>query len=697
MGGKQVTIVKETEPTRPIKVLLVDDEDRFRSSLADRLALREFNVSEAANGEEAIRAVRLNRPDVVLLDLTMPEMSGEAVLKEIKAIDQEVQVIILTGHGSIESAKETGKLDAFAYLEKPCELETTIDKIKEAFQEERFALAKAEMFPIEAPSIFGKLWGVQNFRPGVIALAGLIIFGAYVVPPPEKMVNLLAIEKSGDRANDKNNGFSGYSKMRKGETIADFHARKSGIKIYDTKPVSDAKGGKGYRYKNPEEVARSALIMVGVLFAAALLWGTGALPIGITALSIGMFMYFFRVFSPEVVADAYAKDAVVFIMGVIAMAKGIAKTGLDRRIGILLLGTSRSITMFLFLFCPLMAVTASFISANAMIVFVIPILVQVYMKTHPGKESGKDKSLAVVLLLATCFAANAGGPGSPSAGGRNALMVGILDDYGQAPTFGEWVMYGLPFVPVMTLVIAAYFFLRFRKTVRGMDVNIASMVRDESEKIGKMTKKEYVTGAILASVILLWITASKTLGMGGPVLFGLVALAVFRIIGWREINSINWDVVALYAGACAMGKGLADTGAAIWLANSFVNALPEFMSSGEGLAIAVSFFTGALTNIMSDGATVSAVGPLVVPMAMQTGTPTWMVGLSCAFSSSFANCLIIGTPANAIAYAFARDSETGEQLVSLGDFLKHGLVITSLMFLVLWLWTFYGYWRVIGF
>jgi sodium-dependent dicarboxylate transporter 2/3/5 len=344
-----------------------------------------------------------------------------------------------------------------------------------------------------------------------------------------------------------------------------------------------------------------------------------------------------------------------------------------------------------------MAVTASFISANAMIVFVIPILVAVYNKTHPGKKAGKDKSLAVVLILATCFAANAGGPGSPSAGGRNALMVGILQDYGQAPSFGEWVMYGLPFVPVMTLVIAGYFFLRFRKTVLGERVNIAAMVREESEKIGAMTRKEYITAGILVSVILLWIMGSKTLGMGGPVLFGLVALAVFRIIGWREINTINWDVVALYAGACAMGTGLADTGAAVWLANGFVAILPEFMQSGEGLAIAVSFFTGSLTNIMSDGATVSAVGPLVVPMANLSGTPPWMVGLSCAFSSSFANCLIIGTPANAIAYAFARDSETGEQLVSLGDFFKHGLLITGLMFLVLWIWTFYGYWRILGF
>jgi len=156
-------------------------------------------------------------------------------------------------------------------------------------------------------------------------------------------------------------------------------------------------------------------------------------------------------------------------------------------------------------------------------------------------------------------------------------------------------------------------------------------------------------------------------------------------------------VVALYAAACAMGKGLATTGAAIWIANSFMSALPDFMQSGEGLCIAVSLFTGTLTNIMSDGATVSAIGPVAVATARISGTHPWMVGFATAFASSFANLLIIGTPNNAIAYSLAKDPETGEQLVTLGDFLKHGIVISLLAFLVLWGWAFFGYWRWIGF
>jgi sodium-dependent dicarboxylate transporter 2/3/5 len=115
------------------------------------------------------------------------------------------------------------------------------------------------------------------------------------------------------------------------------------------------------------------------------------------------------------------------------------------------------------------------------------------------------------------------------------------------------------------------------------------------------------------------------------------------------------------------------------------------------LAVAASLFTGLTTNFMSDGATVSAIGPITVPMATMTGTHPWMIGFSTAFASSFAHMLIIGTPSNAIAYAMAKDPVTGEQLVTLGDFLKNGFVILLLSFAVLWGWTILTYWRFVGF
>jgi sodium-dependent dicarboxylate transporter 2/3/5 len=302
-----------------------------------------------------------------------------------------------------------------------------------------------------------------------------------------------------------------------------------------------------------------------------------------------------------------------------------------------------------------------------------------------------------MLVLSLCFAANIGGPGSPAAGGRNAIMMGILADYGMMPTFGEWVKYGLPFVPIMALVIALYFYLFFRKKIKVKQLNVSSLVRQASEKIGPMNRNEYLTAIVLLMLIALWVTCSDKFGMGGPVILALVLLNVLRVISWKDITKIHWEVVALYASACAMGKGLAVTGAALFMADTFVGLLPDFLRSGEGLAVAASFLTGIATNFMSDGATVAAIGPITVPMANIAGVHPWMVGFATAFSSSFANMLIIGTPNNALAFAMAKDPMTGEQLVTLGDFFKHGFVVLLLSFAVLWLWTIYGYWQWIGF
>ena len=84
-------------------------------------------------------------------------------------------------------------------------------------------------------------------------------------------------------------------------------------------------------------------------------------------------------------------------------------------------------------------------------------------------------------------------------------------------------------------------------------------------------------------------------------------------------------------------------------------------------------------------------------MAILADTHPWMVGLATAFASSFAHILIIGTPNNAIVYALAENPETGERLITLGDFAKHGLAIFLLSLLVLWGWTIAIHWNWLGF
>lgn len=119
--------------TEKIKVLMVDDEEQFRNTTAKILARKGYETTMAASGEEAIEAVKKGRQDVVILDIKMPGLDGHETLAEIKKIDPEVQVIMLTGHGAFDSAVESRKRGAFDYLNKPCEVDLLVAKINDAY------------------------------------------------------------------------------------------------------------------------------------------------------------------------------------------------------------------------------------------------------------------------------------------------------------------------------------------------------------------------------------------------------------------------------------------------------------------------------------------------------------------------------------------------------------------------------------
>ncbi len=149
---------------KTIKLLIVDDETRFLQAIAHRLTKRGFHVRTAENGEEAIGLARSEKFDIALLDLRMPGMDGGEVLRVLKEEHDFLEAIILTGHGSLESAVELTKLGAFSYLPKPYELDKLIQVLREAYQarlEKKFASDQARLKEImemaEAESPLGIL------------------------------------------------------------------------------------------------------------------------------------------------------------------------------------------------------------------------------------------------------------------------------------------------------------------------------------------------------------------------------------------------------------------------------------------------------------------------------------------------------------------------------------------------------------
>ncbi len=120
---------------KEIKVLLVDDEVEFVNTLAHRLRMRALLVDTVYDGEQALSFIKKIEPDVIVLDLKMPGLHGIEVLREVKSLKPNIQVIILTGHGTEKDEEEAKKLGGFDFLRKPADIDLLVVKIKEAFAE----------------------------------------------------------------------------------------------------------------------------------------------------------------------------------------------------------------------------------------------------------------------------------------------------------------------------------------------------------------------------------------------------------------------------------------------------------------------------------------------------------------------------------------------------------------------------------
>ena len=116
------------------RILLVDDEEVFAKNMSKLLTNRGYQVTAVNGGQGAIQALEGQSFDVVVLDLKMPGLDGIATLKEINRLGLSTQTLILTGHGSIDTALEAIKLGAYDFLTKPCEIDELVAKIEQAWE-----------------------------------------------------------------------------------------------------------------------------------------------------------------------------------------------------------------------------------------------------------------------------------------------------------------------------------------------------------------------------------------------------------------------------------------------------------------------------------------------------------------------------------------------------------------------------------
>jgi len=140
---------------KALKIMLVDDEERFLLTTSKLLSKKGYEVLTATSGTEALKLLEKHDVHVVILDVKMPGLDGVATLKEIKKLFPLVEVIMLTGHASVDSAVDGLKSGAFDYVTKPCDIDQLLEKAEEAFEkrqrlEEKIRLAQTRSF-IKSP------------------------------------------------------------------------------------------------------------------------------------------------------------------------------------------------------------------------------------------------------------------------------------------------------------------------------------------------------------------------------------------------------------------------------------------------------------------------------------------------------------------------------------------------------------------
>lgn len=151
--------------TPDIKVLLIDDEQTLLEYLSKRLLREGFTVKATFSGEEALEVAANNFFDVAVVDLKMPGMDGVETQKRLKEIQPLIQCIVLTGHGSIDTALESGQQDAYKYLLKPIDYENLVTTIREASKKKE--QVQATKFKEQVEEIYRSGMGAKGIKKAI--------------------------------------------------------------------------------------------------------------------------------------------------------------------------------------------------------------------------------------------------------------------------------------------------------------------------------------------------------------------------------------------------------------------------------------------------------------------------------------------------------------------------------------------------
>lgn len=411
----------------------------------------------------------------------------------------------------------------------------------------------------------------------------------------------------------------------------------------------------------PDGLSREGMVILTMSVVATILFVTEPVPLPTVALLIIVGQVFLMGINSSEVARSLMSDSVLFIMGSLMLAVAVVKQQLDKRIAFFIVRmTGTKTARIAFGISAVSGVLASFIGEHTVAAMMLP--VGITLITLTSDDPKKVRNLAAVLLFSISYGCSVAGIGTPSGGARNAIMIGYWKEFFYDPTnpetfkylvdYVKWMIFAYPMfliqLPFVTLILLWTFKPEYNDLSRAV-VKLRAQVQAQ----GSMKASQWVAIILFVFILAGWIGLSDKVGMGTVAVLGAALFLIGGTVKWEDVNSgVNWGVVLLYAAAISMGIQMMETGAAAWVATKFLSMLgPLGADAGIGLWAAVSLLTTAVTNMMSNGAAVAVLGPIVLNVASTAGESPIIIGFITAVSSAFAYLTVVGTPACTIVYS----------------------------------------------
>ena len=387
--------------------------------------------------------------------------------------------------------------------------------------------------------------------------------------------------------------------------------------------------------------------------------------------------------SPNEVAKSFMNDAVFFIMGSLMLAVVIIKQGWDARLalGIIKL-TGNKVRNIVVGLLSISAFLSSFIGEHTVAAIMLPIGMTIIK--YSSKLRSNVDNLSCLILFSIAYGALIGSVGTPSGGGRNAIMLNYLGDSNISISYLRWMYEAYPFVLIQIPIASFLLLTTFKSEIKILDSSVRRLVIQVS-KLKKMTGRNTMTIVIFFMIFFSWIFLSEKYGLGIIALTGVLLYMVGGFIRWNDISkNTHWGVILLFGSTISLGSYINKTGAAEWLANKIILIFGSMIKIFPFVADLITILmTTLLANILSSSATVAVLGPI----NMNLGDDIKHIGLLTAMASSFGFFTAVAAPACTIIYSSG--------MVKARDFLKIGWKIGLISILTLLVYVNI-YWSIIN-